>query len=151
MYFETASYFIYLSVIIPAMKTQGLLFVVLVFSACSRSAIQKKLAGCDSLVITFNAPNSDSVINVVSTTETKAISKLARFMDGKPAEQYKCGYDGNMIFFKAGHQVLPVVFKYSEEGCRHFMFDLDNKVMSSQMSNEAVDFLKSLAEGNNTY
>ena len=126
-----------------------MLFILLV--SCSSSAVGKKLKGCDSLVITFNAPNSDSVVNVVSTTETKAISKLARFMDGKPAEQYKCGYDGNMIFFKAGHQVLPVVFKYSEEGCRHFMFDLDNKVMSNQMSNEAVDFLKSLAEGNNTY
>lgn len=119
--------------------------------SCGSSAVGKKLRGCDSLVITFNAPNSDSVINVVSTTETNAISKLARFVDGKPAEQFKCGYDGNMIFFKGGRQVLPVVFKYSEEGCRHFLFDLDNKVMSCQMSNEAVDFLKSLAAGNNTY
>lgn len=132
---------------------RNLLFyaMLILLVSCSRSAIGKKLAGCDSLVITFNAPNSDSVINIVSTTETKAISKLARFVDGKPTEQYKCGYDGNMIFFKGGRQVLPVVFKYSEEGCRHFLFDLDNKVMSNQMSNEAVDFLKSLAAGSNTY
>ncbi len=125
--------------------------VIILLVSCSSSAVGKKLKGCDSLVVTFNAPNSDSVINVVSTTETKAISKLARFVDGKPSEQYKCGYDGNMIFFKGGRQVLPVVFKYSEEGCRHFLFDLDNKVISSRMSNEAVDFLRSLATGSNTY
>ena len=133
------------------MRIATLYLVIILLSSCSRSATGKKLAGCDSLIITFNAPNSDSVINVVSTTETKAISKLARFVDGKPTEQYKCGYDGNMIFFKGGRQVLPVVFKYSEEGCRHFLFDLDNKVMSCQMSNEAADFLKSLATGNNWY
>jgi hypothetical protein len=125
--------------------------MLILLVSCSRSAVGKKLAGCDSLVITFNAPNSDSILKEVSTTETKAISKLARFVDGKPGEQYKCGYDGNMIFFKAGRQVMPVVFKYSEEGCRHFLFDLDNKVMSTQMSNEAVNFLKSLAEGKDWY
>ena len=119
--------------------------------SCGSSAVGKKLRGCDSLVITFNVPNSDSILKEVSTTETKAISKLARFVDGKPAEQYKCGYDGNMIFFKAGRQIMPVVFKYSEEGCRHFLFDLDNKVMSTSMSNEAVNFLKSLAEGRDWY
>lgn len=122
-----------------------------VLLSCGSSAVGKKLKGCDSLVITFNAPNSDSVINTVSTTDTKAISKLARFMEGKADEMYKCGYDGNMIFFKAGRQVMPVVFKYSEEGCRHFLFDLDNKVVSAKMSNEAANFLESLAEGRNWY
>jgi len=133
------------------MRISVFTFLVLLLASCSGSAIGKKLKGCDSLVITFNAPNSDSVIKEVSTTETKAIQKLARFIDAKPSEQFKCGYDGNMIFFKAGHQVLPVVFKFSEEGCRHFLFDLDNKLMSTEMSNEAVHFLESLAEGRNWY
>jgi len=128
-----------------------LIFALFALSCSGGSAAGKKLKGCDSLVITFNAPNSDTVVNVVSTTETNAIQKLARFLDGKPSEQYKCGYDGNMVFFKAGKQVLPVVFKYSEEGCRHFLFDLDNTVISSQMSNEAASFLKNLAEGRDSY
>lgn len=133
------------------MRITVVLLVITVMASCSSSAIGKKLKGCDSLVVTFNVPDSDSVVNVVSTTETTAIQKLARFLDGKPAEQNKCGYDGNMVFFKGGKQVLPVVFKYSEEGCRHFLFDLDNKVVTSQMSNEAANFLKSLAEGKDSY
>ena len=125
-----------------------LLFIIL---SCNNSAVAKKLKGCDSLIITFNAPNSDSVINSVSTTEINAIQKLAGFLKGKETEMYKCGYDGNMLFFKGGRQVMPVVFKFTEEGCKAFIYDLDNKTVSTSMSNEAVNFLKSLAEGKNWY
>mgnify|MGYP001262159509 CR=1 FL=1 len=128
-----------------------LLVILFLQVSCKQSAIVKKLKGCDSLVITFNEPGTDEIAREVSTTETKAIQKLARFLQGKETEMYKCGYDGNMQFFKAGRQVLPVVFKYSEDGCRAFVFDLDNKVMSTKMSNEAVSFLRSLAEGKNWY
>jgi len=124
---------------------------IIFLASCSGSVISKKLAASDSLVITFNYPNSDSIINTFSTTESKAIQKMIGFTDGKKTEQFKCGYDGNMIFFSKGEILLPVVFKYSEEGCRHFLFDLDNKVMSTEMSKEAVDFLKSLAEGKTWY
>lgn len=128
------------------------LAVILFFHAsCKQSAVGKKLKGCDSLVITFNEPGTDAVAHEVSTTETKAIQKLARFIQGTETEMYKCGFDGNMQFFKAGRQVLPVVFKYSEDGCRAFVFDFDNKVISTKMSNEAANFLRSLAEGKNWY
>lgn len=128
-----------------------LVLILFIHASCKQSAVSKKLKGCDSLVITFNQPGSDAVAREVSTTETKAIQKLARFLQGDETEMYKCGYDGNMLFFKAGRQVLPVVFKYSEDGCRAFVFDLDNKVMSTKMSNEAANFLRSLAEGRNWY
>jgi len=133
------------------MQKNLLLILVILFFSCSRSAVGKKLAGCDSLVITFNPPNSDSVIQTVSTTETRAIQKLARFVDGKSSDMNKCGYDGNMIFFKGGKQVLPVVFRYTDPNCMHFLFDLDNKLESTRMSPEAVDFLESLSSGKNWY
>ncbi len=128
-----------------------LFFLLLVLASCSRSGISKKLAGCDSLVITFNAPNKDSIIHQINTTETKAIQKMAGFLKGKETEFYKCGYDGNMLFFKGGRQVMPVVFKFRDEGCQTFVYDLDNKTVSSSMGNEAVSFLKSLLEGKNWY
>lgn len=128
------------------------LFTGLIFLfACQPSAVGKKLKGCDSLVITFNQPGTDSVLNVVSTTETDAIQKVARFLDGKAAGSRSCDYNGHMLFFKGGLQVLPVVFKYSSDSCREFVFDLDNKVMSTKMENEAVDFLQSLSGGKNWY
>ncbi|MFZ9386963.1 MAG: hypothetical protein ACO25B_03710 [Chitinophagaceae bacterium] len=127
------------------------LILSLLLFACSRSAVVKKLAGCDSLVITYNVPDTDSVIQTVSTTETKAIQKLARFLDGKSIEPRSCGFDGNMIFYKGGRAVLPAVFSYSREDCRQFWFDLDNKTGSTRMSNEAIDFLKSLLAGSSYY
>lgn len=113
--------------------------------------MSKKLKGCDSLVINFNHQGSDSVFKSVNTTERKAIRKLLQYVDSKEAEQYKCGYDGTMTFYIQGKLVLPVVFKYSEDGCRHFLFDEDNKLRSTKMSNEAASFLKSLAQGKDWY
>ena len=130
------------------------LAIVVSIASCSgggRSAISKKLAGSDSLVITFNVPMTDSILKTVSTDNTKAIQKMSGFMKGKATELFKCGYDGNLQFFRNGQLILPVVFKYKEEGCHTFLYDLDNKVISTEMSNEAVDFLKSLAEGKNSY
>jgi len=134
------------------MKTiYSVIITVLLFSCGNQSAISKKLSGSDSLVITFNLPDSDSVLNIVSTNEKKAILKLSGFLNGKPAGQDQCGYDGNMKFYKNGSEVLAVIFKYSNDSCRHFLFELDNNVIRTSMSNEATNFLKSLAEGREWY
>ncbi len=124
---------------------------VFLFSCGNKSAISKKLSGSDSLVITFNVPDSDSILHTVSSTEKKAIRKLSGFLDGKESKLYKCGFDGNMIYFEQGEMLLPVVFKYSDAGCQTFMYELDNKVISREMSHEAVNFLKSLVEGKGWY
>ena len=122
-------------------------FTVLIIAGCKNSVVEKKLSGSDSLVITFNVPNSDSIIKTVTATESKAIDKIIDFIDAKPVEQFKCGYDGNLIFFSRGKVLLPVIFKYKEANCRHFFFELDGKLMSTKMNNEAADFLESLEEG----
>ena len=129
----------------------SIIVAVSLFSCGNQSAIGKKLSGSDSLLITFNVPNEDSVINTVSTTEKKAIGKLAGFLNGKKAEKPECGFDGNMIFFNNGEILQTVIFQYNEDSCRQFLFELDNKVIGTKMNNEAVGFLKSLAEGRGWY
>jgi hypothetical protein len=116
-------------------------------ASCSNSAVAKKLSGSDSLAITFNMLNSDSIIKTVSTTENNAINKVVDFIDAKPTEEFKCGYDGNLIFFSKGQVLLAIVFKYKDANCRHFLFELDGKLMSTKMNNEAADFLESLEQG----
>ncbi len=134
------------------MKALAVFTILICCISCGKqSVVSKKLAGCDSLVITFNAPNSDSVRGMVNTTEKKAIRKLIGFLDGKEAEMKDCGFDGSMVFFRDGQQVMPVVFKYSQENCQHFLFDADNKVMSTKMNNEEVKFLESLSAGRSWY
>jgi hypothetical protein len=133
------------------MRNIYLLVVIICFVSCSSSAITKKLAASDSLVITFNYPNTDSVINSVSTTEKNAIKTLTRFIDTKEIAVSKCGFNGNMIFYHNGEIVMPVIFQYSIDSCRQFLFTIDNKSISTKMSNEAVDFLQSLEEGKSWY
>jgi hypothetical protein len=129
----------------------SVIVAVALFSCGNPSAISKKLAGSDSLVITFNVPNEDSVINTVSTTEKKAIGKLAGFLNGEKKEGSQCGFDGNMVFYNNGEIMQTVIFQYNVDSCRNFLFEIENKVMSTTMSNEASAFLKSLSSGRNWY
>jgi len=121
------------------------------FTSCSDSPISKKLSGSDSLVINFKEQMTDSVTKTVTTIENNAIRKLIGFVDAKATEEFKCGYDGNLTFYSNGGEILPVVFKYKEADCRHFLFELDGKLMSTKMSKEAADFLENLESGNNQY
>ena len=135
------------------MRIALLLAIVIFLTSCgsSGSGAGKQLSGSDSLVINFTAPQSDSVIKSVTTTDNKAIDKLTRFVDDKEAEEFKCGYNGSLLFFSKGKLLSEVNFNYTEAGCSHFLLSIDSKLVSTVMSNEAADFLKSLAEGKEWY
>lgn len=135
---------------IASMRTIFLSFVIL-FCSCNHSAISKQLSGADSLVINFNDPQTNTIKKTVATAEKNAINRLSEFADGKTAELYKCGYDGNMIFFAKGEKKMDISFQYSIDSCRHFIFEMNGELKATKMSNEAVDFLKSLAEGRSSY
>ena len=147
----------------PAPDRRGVFFVICVMRylllilfmtaivSCGPTGLAKKYSGCDSLVITFNRPGTDSVVNIVTTTEKKAIRKLLGYMDGKEKGRDSCAFDGNMSFYIQGQLVLPAVFKYRAANCREFLFEQDNKMQCRKLSNEAADFLKSLEEGRNFY
>ena len=127
--------------------------IIAIMASCSNSgsAVGKQLSGCDSLVINFTATQSDAVIKSVSTTEEKAIEKLTRFVDGKEASEFKCGYNGHLLFYSKGKLISNVSFNYSEDGCKHFILTVNEKLVTITMSNEAADFLKSLEEGKSWY
>lgn len=122
------------------------------FISCSNnSAISKQLSGSDSVVINFNKPPTNIIDKTVTTTESKAIEKLSRFVDSKTTEAYKCGYDGNIQFFSSRKLLGDVAFNYSGDGCHHFILMVGEQLTPTTMSNEAADFLKSLAEGKGWY
>jgi hypothetical protein len=120
-------------------------------ASCSGSGSGHHLSGADSLVINFNNKENNTIINTIHTTESKAIKKIRQFVSGKQAEEYKCGYDGNILFYRANNLLGDISFNYSVEGCRHFIQLIGGKLQSTTMSNEAADFLSSLAQGKNWY
>lgn len=134
------------------MRTIILICLVFFLISCAgNSEVSQKLSGSDSLVINFYAAGSDSIIKTVATAEKSAIRRLTEFVSAKETEIFKCGYDGNLLFFEKGKPVSDVSFKYKDENCRHFLLDVKGKLVSTKMNNEAADFLKGLEEGRNTY
>lgn len=126
-------------------------FAIGLTSCSEQSAIGKQLNGCDSLVINFNEPQTNNIAKTVTTTENKAIKKLAKFVDSKTAAAYKCGYDGNLLFYKNGKLSGDISFNYSGDGCHHFIQNVNGDLNSTSLSNEAANFLRSLAEGKDWY
>lgn len=134
------------------MRTLCFIAAIVLFASCSGgSAASKQLSGSDSLVVNFLKSGTNEVVKSVATAETIAIKKVIRFVGGKETEQYKCGYDGVLMFYKKGELISDVAFNYSGEGCRHFLSTVEGELMATAMSNEAADFLKSLVAGKNWY
>ena len=133
------------------MKLLSFFVAMILFTGCRQSGFMKKYKNCDSLVVSFTAPGTDSIVSTASTTETAAIRKLLGFADGKEVPRASCGFDGNLAFYTQGRLVLPVIFKFRDADCRYFLLEDGNLLHSRAMSNEAVDFLKSLEGGKNYY
>jgi hypothetical protein len=115
--------------------------------SCSSSPLVNQLQGSDSLSISFIKPGTDSVIKTVASISSYAIKDLLRFADSEQTNQYKCGYDGKAFFYKKGKLAGDIIFNYSGNGCQHFLYLANGKLISTKMSYEAIDFLKALAIG----
>lgn len=127
------------------------ILLVVLFASCRESAVVKKLSVADQLEVRYTQSGSDVIEKYVTTTDKNAIQAMAHFLDNSPAEQFKCGYDGMLIFFEKGEQMQTVDFKYREPGCMHFSCLFDGKVVSVKMSREAADMLEALFSGKKTF
>lgn len=128
----------------------------IIFCSCKQSAITKNFSSADSLVIHFKDEQAGVITRTVKTGKSdpgfrKAINRMIEFIDAKETEQYKCGYDGKMFFYKNDQQMQEVDFKMKNDSCNHFAFLLNGKLTSTKMSGEAIDFLNALEQGLPTY
>lgn len=121
------------------------------FVSCKQSAVKQSFSSADSLVIHFKNEQAGVITKTVQTAESKAINRVIEFIDGKEAKTSDCGYDGKMFFYKNGNRVQEVDFKMTNDTCNHFAFKLDDKLIRTKVSNEAVDFLNALEQGLPTY
>lgn len=130
------------------MKCFFFLFLLAIsFCSCRQSAIKKSFSAADSLVIHFKDEQAGVITKTVQTTDSKAIGRIIEFMDAKETELFKCGYDGKMFFYSKGQKIQEADFKMKDEACNHFAFLVDGKLMSTKMSDQAVDFLDALEKG----
>ena len=123
----------------------------LVFISCKQSAVKQSFSSTDSLVIHFKDEQAGVITKTVQTAESKAINRIIEFIDAKETKQYNCGYDGKMFFYSKGQQIQEVDFEIKNDSCNHFAFQVSGKLISTKMSDEAVDFFDALEKGLPTY
>ena len=121
-----------------------LILFLCIFSSCKESKVHGSFTQADSLVIHFKDKAGTKVEKTVQTAEYNAISRMADFIDAPATQMFKCGFNGKMFFFKEDNLIQEVDFQYEMEECRHFVFMLEGKLMSTRMNNEATDFLDAL-------
>jgi hypothetical protein len=127
------------------MKLIVSLTAAILFISCGHSPLVSQFEGSDSVAVKFIELGTGAVIKEVATSQTYAIKDLLRFADSEETGQLKCGYDGNIVFYKKGTVAGNLAFNYKTDGCHHFLFMANGRLTTTKMSNEAADFLKDLS------
>ena len=127
------------------------LFIISAFIFSCTNKFSNVLSSSDSLAIQFKSIESGTVVKTVSTSNEKAISKLAQFIEDDGAKEYQCPQEGSLRFYKKGILIGDVSFNYSQKDCRHFLQTQGETLKATKMNDEAADFLKGLAEGKSWY
>jgi hypothetical protein len=121
--------------------------VVVLFS-CKQSVtkLSAKIIDSDSMAINwFKGDGSmETVIAFKIVKDKKHINQLAKMAGGYIIENYKCGYDGTLHFFKMDKVIQDIEFRMNDAKCSHFSFMLQGKVYSTELNAEAKALLQSL-------
>lgn len=123
-----------------------LLLLPALFSCTNPSGIKDVIAGADSVAINYfkGDGTADTVVNMIMLKDKSQISKLADYVEAGKEEQYKCGYDGSIHIFKRHVVSQDINFTINDVQCMHFSFLLNNKLYSTKLSAEALQFIKSV-------
>ena len=127
------------------------LFIITIFVLSCSNKSSRVLSSSDSLAIQFKSSQSGTILKTVSTTDEKAIRRLADFIGNDESKQDQCPQEGVLHFYTKGMLVGDVSFNYSDKDCRHFL-QVDGELPKpTKMNDEAAAFLKGLAEGKSWY
>ncbi len=123
-----------------------LLLLPVLFSCTKPKGIKEVIAGADSVAINYfrGDGTADSVTNMVMLRNKSQISMLADYVETDKTENYKCGYDGSIHIFKRDAVLQDIDFSFNDVQYMHFSFLLNNKIFSTKLSAEALQFLKSV-------
>ena len=122
------------------------------------------LAGCDTSIdyamkmymrddadrveILFNTgQNHKGMKPVLAQTfmDRENIERVLSFITKKPAEFYKCGYSGEIIFLSDENSGTTERMKFNiEPGCEHIVYMFNRELYSRQISNKGLEFLREL-------
>ena len=93
--------------------------------------------------VTIEIKNKDNqyqeVYNSSNPDDIKLVESCLR---GKNAPNFKCGYTGQIKFFKETGEVFSA--KFNITSCNHIVYTKDGKLNSRLLSKKSLEFLNSL-------
>jgi hypothetical protein len=119
--------------------------------ACTKpTGIKEVITSADSIAINYFKGNGsmDTVVNMVMLKDKSQMNKLADYVEATTTENFKCGYDGSLHFFKRDMVIQDIDFRMNDVQCMYFSFLLNGKVFTTALSPEAKQFLQSVNKKN---
>lgn len=86
----------------------------------------------------------DTVVAVKIIKDNNAVNKLAEMAGGIVTQNFKCGYDGTLHFFKMNKVIQDIEFRMNDSNCSSFTFLLEGKLYSTVLTADAKALLQSL-------
>jgi hypothetical protein len=86
----------------------------------------------------------DTVVAVQITADKNKINQLAKMAGGNTTENTNCGFDGSLHFFKSNQVIQDIQFRMNDTQCAHFVFTLDGKLYSTELTADAKALIMSL-------
>jgi hypothetical protein len=121
---------------------------ILVLLSCNNTnkAFTEKVKDADSVAINYfkGDGSMDSVVAVKIIKDKQQLEKLTAFIASPGTENYKCGYDGSLHYFKKGMVLQDVDFRMNDVQCMHFSFVLNGELFAAKLSAEAKQLLESV-------
>ncbi len=129
-------------------KIYYLLFLSIIFYCSCKNAITQlpeKVNNADSIAINYfkGDGSMDSVIAVKIIRDKDKINQLAEMIGGSTTDEFKCGSDGSIHFFKNNMVIQDVAFRMNDVQCMHFSFTLDGAFYSTELKPESKQLLES--------
>ena len=122
-----------------------ILLSLVILSSCGdsiKSSLDKQLAESDSKVYFFNEKDN-RVEKVVTISDKPEIEKIIASISDESSEQYKCGHNGQLEFYKNGTIIMSPQFN-TGEGCEHYVFRFKDRMYHKIMTGEGKQLLEGL-------
>ena len=113
------------------------------FASCGdsiESGLNKQIAETDSIKIYFFDEKTGATKNVVTVSDPAEINAIKSSITDESAESYKCGYSGQLEFYKADSIIFTPEFNFMEE-CPHYVFMFKKNIYRKVMSKEGRELL----------
>jgi hypothetical protein len=129
------------------MRKLSTLFLVAVIFSCNNTntAFVEKVKDADSIAINYfkGDGSMDTVVAVKIIRDKQQLEKFTAFIAASETDNFKCGYDGSLHYFKKGMVLQDVDFRMNDVQCMHFSFMLNGKLFATKLPAEARQLLES--------